>query len=258
MKLDLDDSSGHPSRFELTRFHAGEIEANEHERLSNHLSGCVHCRAFVHELDQFRQDFHASHDREKILERVRAGTRKASWFGNLLRPRILAPLVAAGALALLIIVWLPRIEQPGERMKGAEIELGYWIMQAGQPRLAEQGQILHPGDRIQFWLTAPAGGYVHIVGIDEAGQINMYFPRPKEKPDIFPGGAGRPVPGSIILDKTLGQERVFVLICKQPLSADSLVTKASKLPGGVKTLITAERMPLDCSQAGILLHKETR
>ncbi len=145
-------------------------------------------------------------------------------------------------------------------MKGKTIELTYFVMEPEGPKVASADRILHPGDRIQFRLTAPAGGFVHIVGIDQDGVVSVYFPLPAKEPEVFPGGSGRPVPGSVILDETLGKERIFVLICSQPIAAEQLIKTVKDVPGGATKLVASDRMPLEleCDQSSLTLLKENQ
>ncbi|MBW1873222.1 MAG: hypothetical protein JRJ19_14225 [Deltaproteobacteria bacterium] len=207
----------------------------------------------------------AKHDRRTFLATVQkradqsqVSKAQTSWWQALLRPARLAP--AAGVIVLLLILVATFWTTDGGdvRMKGKTIELSYFVMEAEGPKVASADRILHPGDRIQFRLTALAGGFVHIVGIDHNGVVSVYFPLPAKEPEAFPGGAGRPVPGSVILDETLGKERIFVLICSQPIVAEQLIKTVKDVPGGTLKLVASDRLPLEleCDQSSLTLFKE--
>jgi hypothetical protein len=264
VSIEIRNDQEHPSRHALTRYHAGELEGTEREKIDSHIGDCPECSRLLAELSRTKEEFEASHDRKAFLAKVtaRAGesdgreqSRPDPWWRWLLRPAALAPLAASIILLILAISLLPSNES-GERTKGKEIELGFYLLQGDTPRVASENERLHPKDRIQFRLTAPAGGYVHIVGIDEAGMVSVYFPRPGDAPEAFPGGAGRPVPGSVILDDTLGRERVFVLICDRPMGRARLDRQLKKFRDGPRALLDAEELPIDCSQSSLLLTKE--
>jgi hypothetical protein len=256
VSLEIGKESEHPSRHTLTRYHAGETEGSEKGEIYAHVAGCPECRKILEQLEEARAAFFAGHDREAFLDtvRTRAAEPETAWWRFLFRPAHLAAAAAVLVMAVLVAtLWMP---DSGERMKGADLELGYYVMGPQGPEKAAPNQVLHPGDRIQFRLTAPAGGYVHIVGVDERGQVSVYFPRPDEAPETFPGGAGRPVPGSVILDEVLGRERVFLLVCPKPLDRDDLAERLGSVPEGSRSLLEVDRLPLQCEQRDLVLRKE--
>jgi len=257
--LDFREEGEHPSVYTLTRHHAGDLPEAERQRIAGHLEGCQACAAVLAELVETKKNFQAEISREVFLTRVRVAAEKTPESGGfwrgLLRPAMALAAAAVVALILVLVPWQTN-QDPGERLKGGPIELGYYVMEDSGPVVATPGRVLHPGDRIQFRLTAPAGGYVHVVGIDPKNEVTVYFPLPNQAAKAFPGGAGRPVPGSVYLDDTLGEEKVFVLICVEPLSRDMLIGKLTNAPGGPEALRQANRLPLKCRQASLVLRKE--
>jgi len=275
VSIEIREEGEHPSAHTLTRLHAGELGGEDRDQVQAHLDGCTACRSAFENLELSRVAFDQGHDREAFLRRVQEAAARppesddvpGSWWLKLLRPVPLAAGAAVLAGVLVLVLWSPPAERGDTtRMKGGALELGYYVMEPGGPVVAEPDRPLHPGDRIQFRLTAPAGGYVHIVGIDEASAASVYFPPPGTTSEPFPGGAGRPVPGSIILDDTTGRERVFVLICDQPLDR-SVLTRLAGRHG--RKLVDLERLPIppgtegpvaealaSCRQDSLVLHKE--
>lgn len=277
MTIEVRKEGEHPSAHTLSRLHAGELSGEEHDRVRAHLDDCAACRSVFESLEQSRAAFDREHDREDFLRRAEeaawrprtaaANQTGGAWWRILLRPVPLAAAAAVLAGVLVLVWWSPPAERNGTtRMKGGTLELGYYVMEPGGPVVAGPDRLLHPGDRIQFRLTAPAGGYVHIVGVDEAGAASVYFPLPGTTPEPFPGGAGRPVPGSIVLDETTGRERIFLLICERPIDRSSLARLAGRHG---RALLETERFsglqgtgrpagqdPGRCRQQSLLLHKE--
>jgi hypothetical protein len=265
MNLSLPKTGSHPSEFALTRFHAGEGETSERQAIQTHLDDCEPCRQVLEELEGAGAAFSERHDRAGFLAHVRDGAEQpdkgAGWLALLSRGW-LAGAAAAAAMLVVVLVLAPwrndPIDQPdsGVRIKADELNLGYMIMEHQEPVVAGADRILHPGNRIQFRLSAPRGGFVHIVSVDAAGQVSVYFPRPGETPEEYPGGSGRPVPGSVILDETLGQERVFALICEAPLSRAKLAERIRRLASDPRLLIDREQLEVDCLQTSLVLVKE--
>jgi hypothetical protein len=273
MSLDIRSEEGHPSRHTLAQYHAGEIAGNQREWLVRHLSECETCGALLTQLESEKQAFQIAHPREVFLAEIRARTEKtpqlAGWVTRLLASinRYAIPLAAASILLLVIGVWLGQreklpskqnqIAEQDVRLKGSELELSLLVQENGKIKPAEPNRIFHPGDRIQFRLSAPAGFYLYLIGIDETSQVSAYYPPPGTSEKQFDGGANRPVEGSVLLDSTLGKERVFAILCQQPIVLHEVTKKLREYPDGVLQLISLERLPmvLNCRQTSLLLNK---
>jgi len=267
VSLDFRKENEHPSHSRLRQYHVGDLGKEERRLTSSHLDECEECVAFLKTLDEEKKAFYADHDRAGFLTKVREGATRPSeigvtapknWLVKMLQPGLLAPATAALVLLLIVVLYLPGEEGSSERMKGNEIGLDFLVMENDGPRVAEPGRVLHPGDRIQFRVTAPAGGFIHIVSVDEAGTVSVYFPLPHSRAERYPGGAARPVPGSVILDDTLGRERVFMLLCGEPMQREQLAKAVLTLEGGPKTALETKRLPLECRQLSLLLTKGPR
>jgi len=264
VSLRLREEGGHPSRFALDRFAAGEGDAAERAALQAHLDACQACRQTVEGLESFRQDFAQHHDkagfladvRDRAAEPERIGFWQAWW-----RPVMALSAAAAAVLIVLLVArpWSgPDSDPDGVRIKSDELELGFLVMEQGRPVVAQPGRVVHPGDRIQFRLSAPRGGFVHVVGVDQAGKVSVYYPRPDEASEPYPGGSGRPVPGSVILDATLGRERVFALICERPLGRARLAQRVRAAVADPRIFLDRDRLPVACVQTSLVLVKEPR
>ena len=265
MNLSLPKTGSHPSEFALTRFHGGEGETSARQEIQKHLDTCESCRQRLEELEGAKVVFREHHDRANFLAQVRDGAQRpergAGWLALFSRGWLVGAATAA-AMLVAVLVLAPWHKAPkdqadaGVRVKADELNLGYMIMEHQEPVVAGADRILHPGNRIQFRLSAPRGGFVHIVSVDAAGQVSVYFPRPGDTPEEYPGGSGRPVPGSVILDDTLGQERVFALICEAPLSRAKLAERIRMLASDPRLLIDQEQLAVDCLQTSLVLVKE--
>ncbi len=252
----------HPSRHLLSRLLAGDLDDKERGTTEKHVSSCSECKDLLVRIKVELESFHTSHNKENFLAQVKelaesTQTKHLAWWQLAWRPAgLLAAAAMIVALMLFSIQHLP--EDPDTRMKGSGIELGLFVMEGSEAKITDPSQLRHPGDRIQFHLTAPAGGYLHLLGIDEAGVLSVYFPRPGAAHESYPGGAARPVPGSVILDDTLGRERVFVLICAEAMAPDELLARVRSLSGDPQQLLEAQELDLDCRQASVLITKEAK
>lgn len=256
--LELERDSEHPSAHALARLQAGELDEAERGAIQAHLDGCQACQEALERLSSLQECFQAEHPREGFLAAVRARAEERARPAPAL-PQILAWTAGAALVALIAIAALRPAFQEGSgqtRVKGAGLELGYYVLEGDRAILGGPGRVLHAGDRIQFRLSGPRGGFVHLVGVDEAGQVSVYYPRPAEVSEPFPGGSGRPVPGSVVLDATLGRERVFALVCPRAFERQALDGLLHGMAADVRVLLDRERLDLDCSQTSLLLVKE--
>jgi hypothetical protein len=79
------------------------------------------------------------------------------------------------------------------------------------------------GDALRFRVSADgAGGVVTLLGIDAGGAIASYDPTPQAPPELVPGER-RLLSGSIVLDGSVGPERVLALLCPDRKQAASAV-----------------------------------
>ncbi len=266
MSLRLRQEGEHPSRFALGRFAASEGSPAERERIQDHLAGCPECQQVLAELEEFQSAFHGAHDRAAFLAsvRVRASEpepERRPWGSGWFRPALALGAAAVALLVVLLLVrpWAePEPDTDRIRIKSDELALGFLVMEQGRPVVAEPGRVVHPGDRIQFRISAPRGGFVHVVGVDQAGKVSVYYPRPDESVEPYPGGSGRPVPGSVILDATLGRERIFALICERPLGRARLAERVLAAATDPRVWIDRDRLPVACVQTSLVLVKEPR
>ncbi len=262
--LQLRAEDEHPSEHALARHRAGEGAAAERERIEAHLAGCQRCRHTLEQLAEFERVFAEQVPQRAILAAVQeAGERGGSGpaWQRRLRPLAWSAAVAAVLVLLALVFWPslgPQQPAPAERIKGAGLELDYLVAERGRVAPAGPNRLLHPGDRIQFRFSGPRGGFLHLVGVDAAGRVSVYYPLPGEPHPPFAGGAGRPVPGSVILDATLGAERVFALVCDRPLTRGDLAGRVRAAAADPRRWIERQRLPLDCRQTSIVLHKEAR
>lgn len=99
----------------------------------------------------------------------------------------------------------------------------------GAERL-DDGALVHPGDALAFVVDPGRRGYALVVSIDGAQRISTYSP--------YEGAASAPVPfsvlpvvlePSIILDDTLGSERIWLLLSDAPLATRELQPALARL-----------------------------
>lgn len=129
------------------------------------------------------------------------------------------------------------------RIKGGGFMLELVARRAdGRVEPVFEGSVLHPNDAVRFVVTAPEPGQLAVVGLDAAGQVSIYSP-------AAPTTTGpHELPGSIVLDDTLGTERFVALLCRELLD-DATLRRAAK--GGAMT----PSLPGSCRQTSLTIRK---
>ncbi len=257
----------HPTAWALECHHAGDGEPVLRKSIEDHLKKCLSCREKLQALKEAGANFEGRMNRAGFLAAVRQGVEE-KLDEPLSKRRIWPWFAVAGTALAVMLLWMvlqPQLgllggESPdGIRIKGdSTLKLGFFIEQDGKTELVDPQKVLHPGERIQFALTGPKGGFVHLVGVDESGLVSVYYPRSDQSQEEFPGGVGRPVPGAVLLDETLGRERIFVLVCDQAMKAAQIKSRVKGLRPDVRGLLDEDRLDFDCGQTSLVLHKERR
>lgn len=258
-----------PTELELDRLFVGELDAARAERGRAHAASCARCAALVAERERgvaaFAQDVGLDHVTAATLRRLRAERTTR------------AVMVAAGALAAAVVIYLalPKRHDPGTpehpvaaalpgptepsgvRIKGGlALELVAKRLDGHTEWLASPAQ-LAPSEAIRFAISTPSPGFVAIVGVDAAATVSAYVPA-----GAGPGvrlGAGRQqlLDGSIVLDDTLGAERIFAVRCDDAIDVADVVAsaRAALRRAGHPARIELLALPAACAQTSFLIEK---
>src|SRR5262249_6301084 len=101
-------------------------------------------------------------------------------------------------------------------------------------------------------------GFLGIVGIDSARKVTAYAPAEGTLLAI-PKGKNMLLEGSIVLDETLGPERIVAVRCATSMPIARVVEKATQAleaAGGDPVAVTA--IDLGCTQTSFLIKKVSR
>lgn len=244
-----------PSMLVLDRSFVGE---RTEPALQAHVASCPRCRAEIA-------------DRERVAAAF-APVATAPGFGRLVetldragraRRRRLA--VAGGALAaaaaVTLVIALPR--DAADRASSAQPEtttrrkgslgLNVIVKRAdGRIEHLVSGDRVSPGDAIRFALTSDTAGSVAVLGIDAAGVISPYTEARLEP------GRDQVLDGSIVLDATLGTERLVAILCKDGIDMRELADRARaalQRAGNAPARIDTLELAATCEQSAFLLEK---
>src|SRR5664280_62984 len=215
---------GCASDFALDRWRAGELDVGAIESLERHLTVCEACRLRHAALDQQAESF-----LEKFPALSLPGARMpqlADARGRKnLRARKLSMVVAALAVAagVVLVFRLPKVgtelsEQT--RAKGSA-RLGFHVKRGGNVLLGSEGQEVHPGDQLRFFVSSAKPGHLAILSRDGAGSVSEYYPGTGRSRSV---GAvqNQSLESSVELDATLGQEELWAVFCDAPFAPEPL------------------------------------
>jgi hypothetical protein len=159
-----------------------------------------------------------------------------------------ATIAAAAAVALLP---LRRPPDPATRIKGGELSMDV-VVRRGDGRVEPLGAApLHPGDALRFRVHASRPGYVAVVGLDGGGQASLYAPvsgQPTEV-QVKDHPAAVDLPGSLVLDGVLGDEKVVAVLCASAGDAARAVEAGRAALAKAGAAARVSRLDLPCLQA---------
>jgi len=260
--------------------------------------GCTECAARLEEARATARQFH-----EEVLPRTLPGITSAAekaegepkprmaprgFFLNLLRPAPIGAVIAAAAAVLLWVKWPGQAtlllddadeaqdagetgEPPYLGLKGGAAVRVY-VRRGAQVIPLDGGGTVHPGDALRFAVDPRQGRYALVVSIDGAQQISVYFPfggeasesiGPTREEDVEADG-NIALPGSVELDATLGDERVWILLSDAPLAVAAVRPALERLAAGGAAAVaaaTAEDLLTGLPEVrarSLLLHKTAR
>jgi Putative zinc-finger len=232
----------------IARAIAGELSPPAETRLRGHLAGCATCRAHYDRLSLAAEALAPGTSQRRAQARLQAAlvapARAAP--GAVARPALRwlrwTPLVLAPAAALLFLVRPMPPPSPEIAWRGhvepASTALGLLVYASrrveggvAQVRLVAdlpgsgEGQ-LYLDDYVQFSVRAlRQASYVTVVGLDEAGDVHVYAPRPDTPPrpvapDVAPTTLGPSV--ALSVKHRPGRLRLFAVASAAPVDVAEL------------------------------------
>jgi DNA-directed RNA polymerase specialized sigma24 family protein len=216
--------AGHANALELDRlaFPIGELDPGRRAELEAHLATCGSCRS-----ERGARDRHAAAFRLGASAALRAVRRRAGVESAVLAfTRRRRAWLSVAALSVLAIGAGRPLLRPGREAFGAQPKGDFDIVVFARHEdrieaLDRYNRWVSPGDDVRFVLTGTPEDCLHVIvaSVDAKAHVSFYFPYGGAESAILPGPGRWEVPGSILLDETLGPERVFVFFSKKPLPA---------------------------------------
>lgn len=217
---------------------SGELRSEHVEPLSRHVSECPRCGARHATLVRERERFLRTHAPPMPVPPRRTAP-------ALRRSIALSAAALSAAAALALMVQREDASSGGERAKGGE-RIGVFIKHGEQVRRGYDGDTVQPGDRLRLTYTSDRESYLALLGRDETGRVDIYYPAGTHAVRVA-AGRGQPLPLSVELDATPGRERFFLVFCRGRFKLAPLSAELAR-SGDI-------RVPQDCSYAALSLVK---
>lgn len=234
------------SELVLDEWSACELSPEQEQRCEAHLAGCAACRARKLALEQANATFYSEAPSFPALKRLAPKPKPAR---KLAAVRWLsAPLLAACAALAFIAVRQPdQPTPPAEtRGKGAP-RIGYYVKRGDAVTRGESATAVYPHDAVRFVYSADRAYYLAIFSADASG-VGVYFPNGRTAQQVA-AGQDIALDFSVVLDNTLGRERVTALFCPEAFEIEPVqgaLSTGSPLPASVAS----------CERAGFELNKQ--
>ncbi|WP_375760823.1 hypothetical protein [Corallococcus exercitus] len=221
----------HLSRLELDEWLAGLDASGRAER---HVAACAACGQVAEQLRQARASSLGEPRAKAVLARLeekRARSTKPRWSWGV-------PLVAALAVGLALVVYVPRGADDGVRLKGT-VALRL-LSEQGTPMLDAK-----PGERVT--LAVGTGPYrnVLVLAVDEAGVVDRLWPQEgRTSGTVAPGAEVKLSPP---LEVTPGSVALHAFFSDAPLDVEQA---REALTSSVAEARTKGQGPLDVETPG--------
>jgi hypothetical protein len=266
-------AGGHPTAMDFDRAELGLLPEDRRRDLAAHVLQCGRCAETQQTLQRT-----AAHFRGEISARTlpralaAAGGRAARlrrWWSTVgagLRWALLATPVAAG---LVLAVGTSGLqgrrtgpatavvdEEPAISTKGPPA-LRLFVRRGERVFAPRSGEALEAGDAVRFVVEPRGRRYLLVVSIDGAGQVSVYHPFQGARSAPLQAAPRVELPGSIVLDRAPGPERVFAVFSDEALSTAAVREPLERMAAGGPERIRREgALPLaGTEQASFLFEK---
>jgi hypothetical protein len=167
------------------------------------------------------------------------------------RRSVRAPLWAFAVLLVLAVLGLqvfiggePAPDELRVRVRGP----------AGLQRLLASGDKVAIGSALRFEVVSARHAHLTVLGLDGNKGVHRYLPA-GELPIVVSSGANE-IKEDVLLDDTIGPERMVALFCATPIPFEKLSeagTRALELAGGDPRKVA--NLPAGCAEASVVLEK---
>ncbi|MHB8419465.1 MAG: zf-HC2 domain-containing protein [Myxococcales bacterium] len=217
--------TGHLSTLKLNARALGQLSPGDLGGADAHLEGCERCRALAAELaaddDRFRREVFP-----RTLPRIEARAARGRWGRGARWGWIWAPAVALAALPVALLVLRTSAPRPDLEPKGGPV-FQLFARRGVQVFAVEPGSRLQPGDQLRFVVDPGELDHVLVASRDGAGKLSVYYPFGAVASGAVTPTTRSELPGSVTLDGTLGDERLWAVFSRRPLSSEEVLQALS-------------------------------
>jgi hypothetical protein len=247
------------SDLQLDQLLASDLGGPSENHVRHHLEECNRCRA---RLTSF-QGVAPVAPSAAALGRQRGSARRLVLGGI----AAVAALAATAGLALFLAGRVsgtrhrdPGAAPPAGAATGGRVGLDIQIRRRSGAiaRLDPTGEAVRPGEELRFAVSASSPGYAVVLGLDVFPSVTLYVPADAADPAIHIEAPGdKLLLGAVVADETLGQERIFAVVCPTAVAPADVRERARVAlaathgrPEEVASLGTG------CQEASVLFRKE--
>src|SRR5262245_61666644 len=102
-----------------------------------------------------------------------------------------------------------------------EPRVGFFLKRGGWTSAGRAGDVVRPGDAVQFVYTSEKASYLTILTADAGGHVEVRYADGRQAARA-PAGRDVVLPQSALLDDIIGHERVLALFCDRPVDVEPL------------------------------------
>lgn len=224
LELFQERTSGCISDLSFDRWRAHELDASQIEELTRHLGECENCRARHRSLeaqaDAFLERFQAPAfvAGSGLWPRVPMDHRR-----KLSRVRTWSTAVAALAVAAtaVLVMQYPKLSGQADsvRSKGSP-HLGFYVKHGTRVDLGTDGQTVHAGDQLRFFVSLNQPLHFALLSRDGVGGVTEYYPGTGHSQRVS-AAQNKNLDSSIELDGILGREELWAIFCDAPFETEA-------------------------------------
>lgn len=269
------------SDFKLDELVAGELDAAASREARAHVAACPSCAgrsaAREAERDAFQAEAPSFAELAELAARAGAKAPEQGAPSKVVplaapRPRGRRLLVAAGSVAAAGAIAAAaafalffRVDPAGDvagdgtRIKGGA-RVGFFVKRGDAVARGASGERVAPGDALQLTYTTQAPAHLAVLSVDASGAASVYYPAGPRAERIEPGREV-PLPSSVVLDDTLGEERIFALFCADPIEIEPVRAALAARPASLpfpSAALPSPPLPASCEVDAVTLHKIQR
>lgn len=199
------------SELELEEFLCGDASEAVQGKISELARSNSEFAEHVREREAGRAAFQLQHPRLRSAEPTPSRRRTWGW--------TLACSSVVVAAAAIFVVSRPEESVSSQIRQRGAVKASLAVRRDGRVFAHGEGVLLRKADQVRLTVESSRGGYLSLLGRDELGIVSIYY-------DSVPIAAGTAtLPGSLVLDDFVGEEKWYVIVTEAQVTAESLAER---------------------------------